>query len=264
MIIQNELYPNLQEFGLYINSNATNIDLHGSIVYESPIKLFEFSNLYGFALIGAYTYINKYFNFNNICIGRYCSLASYIREIDNHDSTFISTHPLFTGDNFAFNNRDSVQFANEMRSNHPCKPKSCIIGNDVWIGENVLIKSGVSIGDGAIVAANSFVNKNIPPYSVYGGSPARLLKMRFNDEIIDKLIKLKWWDYDFFNFSSVFKSHDLNSIIDSLEILISTQAVKKINSRILKFDFINAQPSIALVNENFDSVKQFFTKTYHD
>lgn len=70
-----------------------------------------------------------------------------------------------------------------------------IIGNDVWIGENVTILPGVHIGDGAIIGANSVVAKDIEPYSIAVGNPCRVVKKRFDDETIEKLLELKWWDW---------------------------------------------------------------------
>ena len=71
-----------------------------------------------------------------------------------------------------------------------------IIGNDVWIGENATILPGVHIGDGAIIGANSVVAKDIDPYSIAVGNPCRVVKKRFDDETIEKLLELKWWDWD--------------------------------------------------------------------
>ena len=73
-----------------------------------------------------------------------------------------------------------------------CPP--CLIGNDVWIGEKAFIRAGVKIGDGAVVGAHSCVLHDVPPYAVVGGVPAHIIKYRFSKEIIDKLVKLKWWD----------------------------------------------------------------------
>lgn len=70
-----------------------------------------------------------------------------------------------------------------------------MIGNDVWIGQNVTIMPGVKVGDGAIIAANSTVIKNIEPYTIYGGNPAKLIKKRFSDEKVELLLKLQWWNW---------------------------------------------------------------------
>lgn len=70
------------------------------------------------------------------------------------------------------------------------------IGNDVWIGYNATIMAGVTIGDGAIIATNSTVIKDVEPYSIVGGNPAIEIKKRFSTEMIDRLLKLKWWDWD--------------------------------------------------------------------
>ena len=70
-----------------------------------------------------------------------------------------------------------------------------IIGNDVWIGYNATIMAGVTIGDGAIIATNATVVKDVPPYSIVGGNPAQIIKYRFDEAIREKLLQLKWWDW---------------------------------------------------------------------
>ena len=69
------------------------------------------------------------------------------------------------------------------------------IGNDVWIGYEAVILSGVTIGDGAIIGTRAVVTKDVPPYAIVGGSPAKVLKKRFSDDIIEKLLKIKWWNW---------------------------------------------------------------------
>ena len=73
--------------------------------------------------------------------------------------------------------------------------RDIVIGNDVWIGYEAVIMSGVTIGDGAIIGTRAVVTKDVPPYAIVGGSPARVLKKRFSDDIIDKLLKIKWWNW---------------------------------------------------------------------
>ena len=71
-----------------------------------------------------------------------------------------------------------------------------VVGNDVWIGQNVTVMPGVHIGDGAVIAANSVVTRDIPPYAVAGGNPCREIRRRFDEELISYLLELKWWDWD--------------------------------------------------------------------
>ncbi|MEO0356168.1 MAG: CatB-related O-acetyltransferase [Cyanobacteria bacterium P01_A01_bin.3] len=84
-----------------------------------------------------------------------------------------------------------------------------VIENDVWIGERCTILSGVTIGSGSVVAAKSVVTKSVPPYAIVGGNPAKLIRFRFTDEIINQLLALKWWDLD-------------DSVIDSIVPLLQS------------------------------------------
>ena len=94
-----------------------------------------------------------------------------------------------------------------------------IIGNDVWIGQNVTIMPGVHIGDGAIIAANSVVSKKVPPYHIAGGNPIKIIKKRFDDDLIEYLLNLKWWDWE------------AKKIFENLDILCSSdlKQIRNIN-----------------------------------
>lgn len=71
-----------------------------------------------------------------------------------------------------------------------------VVGNDVWIGYESVIMPGVTIGDGAVIAAKSVVTKDVPPYTIFGGNPAQVIKQRFDDDIIEKLLEIAWWNWD--------------------------------------------------------------------
>ncbi|STR64126.1 transferase [Klebsiella michiganensis] len=74
-------------------------------------------------------------------------------------------------------------------------PRSITIGNDVWIGQNVTLAQGITIGDGAVIAANALVVKDVAPYAIVGGNPAKIIRMRFSEAIIEQLMALRWWRY---------------------------------------------------------------------
>lgn len=144
------------------------------------------STLSGKVNVGDYTTINTSIiigRLNPINIGKYCSIAPdvYITDI-NHNLKRRTTH-------FMYKYIDFIDKIDELKSNGGVE-----IGNDVWIGKSSIILSGITIGDGAVIAAGSIVTKDVEPYSVVAGIPAKLTKKRFNDNIIKNLIKEKWWN----------------------------------------------------------------------
>lgn len=127
-------------------------------------------------------------------IGRFSSIGDRVKIVNaTHPlEPFVSTHP-------AFYSKDRIgTFVKENKYNEYIGLENCSVevGNDVWIGSNVLIKGGVTIGDGSIIAMGAVVTKDVPPYSIVGGVPGKLIRYRFTDEQRDKLTIIKWWDKD--------------------------------------------------------------------
>ena len=122
-----------------------------------------------------------------LSIGSFCSIAPDVTILlgGNHRGDWVTTFPF----NILF---DDFKYI----SGHPATKGNVIMGNDIWIGSGTLILSGISIGDGAIIAARSVVTKDVEPYAVVGGNPARKIKARFSDETIEKLLAIKWWEWD--------------------------------------------------------------------
>lgn len=139
--------------------------------------------------LGAYSYLGNDTDVELAEIGKFTSISDHCRiGLGQHTLDLISTCPLFT------QKINGTQSQWVDRNINAAKDETTIIGNDVWIGTHALISSGVTIGDGAVVAAGAVVVKNVPPYAIVGGVPAKLIRYRFSQDIIDKLIQLKWWN----------------------------------------------------------------------
>ena len=145
--------------------------------------------------LGFGSYIGDNCIFSHCKIGRYCSIGSNVSVVSatHPTDTFVTTHPAFYSTHHRFSYVNESYFCENLTTQ---KGFSCEIGNDVWIGNQVLIKGGVRIGDGAIIAMGAVVTKDVPPYAIVGGVPAKIIKYRFSPEICDKLLETKWWDKD--------------------------------------------------------------------
>lgn len=136
--------------------------------------------------------VKYHFDFtgDKLIIGKFCQIASgveFIMNGGNHLVDAVSTFPFSIFGNGWESAMEGKTFPNKGNTE---------IGNDVWIGYRSLIMPGVRIGDGAIIATASVVTKDIPPYSISGGNPAQLIRMRFDEKTIEKLLQIKWWDWD--------------------------------------------------------------------
>ena len=125
---------------------------------------------------------------DKLIIGKFCQIATgveFIMNDANHQMSAVSTFPFYTMDGWD----TEAPSAADM----PFKGNT-VIGNDVWIGQNAVILPGVNIGDGAIIGANSVVGSNISPYTIVAGNPAKVIRKRFDEELIDLMLRFKWWD----------------------------------------------------------------------
>ena len=146
--------------------------------YDDPDDIYNFEKnvLYLFDFIG-----------DKLIIGKFCQIASFVRFImngANHSTSGISTYPFkIFGAPWS-----EAELAGVNKGD-------TIIGNDVWIGNSVMIMPGIKIGDGSIIAAGSLVTKDVEPYSIIGGNPAKLIRKRFKDQEIALLLELAWWNW---------------------------------------------------------------------
>jgi acetyltransferase-like isoleucine patch superfamily enzyme len=146
--------------------------------------------------IGRFTYGSEHLNIKewgegkSLTIGSFCSIADRVTIFlgGNHRVDWVSTFP--------FGQVYPAHLGTFGSPDYQASNGSISIGNCVWVGSNVTIMSGVTIGEGAVIAANANVTKDVGPYEIVGGNPAKLIRKRFDDETIEKLLQLKWWDLD--------------------------------------------------------------------
>ena len=121
-------------------------------------------------------------------VGKFCSIATNVKiGMGTHRMDYLSTSPIFT--------ELSNGLGHSWTTENMVEPyKEVIIGNDVWIGERAMILGGVKVGDGAVIGAGAIVTKDVPPYAVVGGVPAKIIRYRFPEDQIDDLLKLQWWN----------------------------------------------------------------------
>lgn len=188
-------YSKLKKKNVFINSSAivdkrTKFEGHNKVMDKTRIIDSE---------IGIGTYIHIGANIEKCKIGRWCSIAPGVEIIiGNHPTkNFVTTHPSFFSKRF----QSSIKFENqnefeEFSYTDDTRKWLCEIGNDVWIGAKASIINGIKIGNGAVVAAGAVVTKDVPPYAIVGGVPAKIIRFRFSQEQINKLEEIKWWDKD--------------------------------------------------------------------
>lgn len=147
-------------------------------------------------------------------IGKFCSIADGVTIFlgGNHRMDWVTTYP-FSNITDTWPEADGIK-------GHPQSNGDVRIGNDVWLGWCSTILSGVTIADGAVVAANAVVTRDVPPYAVVGGNPAKLIKHRFGTKTIERLMKVKWWDWPEADIRSMVPhlvSSDMETFLDKAE-----------------------------------------------
>lgn len=176
---------------LFVKGNSVGFSLFRSEKYKvelsentrinAPFYLHQVS-------IGAYSYIAKNSNITNTEIGKFTSIGpNFSAGLGIHPTNGISTSPIF----YSTAKQNGVTLT---KKNKIEESKLITIGNDVFIGANVTVLDGVSIGDGAVIGAGAVVNKDIPPYAIAVGVPAKVVKYRFEKEQIEALLKIRWWN----------------------------------------------------------------------
>lgn len=187
-VSENKIYPRTgDKQTVYLKPTITkpNIEVGDYTIYNDfendPVDFEKNNVLYHYPV-----------NHDRLVIGKFCSIAcgaKFLFTSGNHSLRSLSTYPfpIF----FEEWNLDAKNITDAWENKG-----DIVIGNDVWIGYHALILSGVTVGDGAIIGTNAVVTKDVPPYTIVGGVPARPIRRRFDDDTAEKLLSLKWWNWD--------------------------------------------------------------------
>jgi len=214
------------------------------MMLEGPVLIRP--GLYDIDFVGAFTFMGgRQTELRHVGkIGRFCSIAYNIMAgAEEHPYDFLSPNPMFQG---AFDWKQAQLFREEnsdilARSSQVWwqRRDACFskinIGNDVWIGEGAFIRRGISIGDGAVIAARAVVNRDVEPYAIVAGSPARLVRYRFEPAVVDALLDLKWWRYGLSALSGVDMSN-IHEAIDRIHANIVSGRAQTYDAPVLRID----------------------------
>jgi acetyltransferase-like isoleucine patch superfamily enzyme len=208
IVDQGKVSPFLRDMGILLDPDLRPPRIPGfTLGFESPSRLG--SMLPSGSEIGAHSFIGKSCHFNKvpIKIGRFCSIASDITfGPAEHPVSHFATSNVFYARNpptgtgkaykdFAEKSRKTLDEARS-RKQRALDKNFVVLGNDVWIGMKVIVRKGVTIGNGAVIGSCAFVSKDVDPYAITGGVPARLIRPRFDEAVVNALLRLQWWNLE--------------------------------------------------------------------
>jgi acetyltransferase-like isoleucine patch superfamily enzyme len=235
----------LEEFSVHIEPEARfDYPHHREIVIEPPALIRQ--GLYDIDFIGAFTFMGgRQTELRHIgSIGRFCSIAYNIMAgVEEHPHDYLTPNPAFMR---AFSWKQMEQFladndeilartSKEWRVRAHKRFARITIGSDVWIGEGALIRRGVTIGDGAVVAARAVVTRDVPPYAIVGGNPAKVLRYRFEPAVVDALLQLNWWSYGLSALDGVDMA-DIHQAIDRIDANIAAGRAQLYETPLVQLD----------------------------
>lgn len=230
----NELLQNRKVF--QTGNGKTRFNPGDKIFVSANAKLEPFCMFSGNIIpsMGSFTYSWSVFPQDTI-VGRYCSLAVQIRlfGVQHPYERFTSSSVTYDPSLIIFSScaAEEKDFSFKVTRRPP--PPALIIENDVWIGGQVAIKPGIRIGNGAIVATGAVVTKDVQPYTIVGGVPAKPIKLRFDEKTVEKLLKLSWWDYKFTDFKNFSSDMPIDEFIYKIENEIASGELKRFTPLVL-------------------------------
>ncbi|AEX50950.1 maltose O-acetyltransferase [Rahnella aquatilis CIP 78.65 = ATCC 33071] len=204
--------------GIYKKRNIFLFKKGEKIKFTEDVWVEEYASMprKSFCSMGAYSYACSKLP-NNLKTGRFCSLAAGVRVMGpQHPIHRFTTSPLTYHDFFP--KVALEQFGETLNiAGFDYMPAATVLGHDVWVGEHAVLKGGITIGNGAVIAANAVVTSDVPPYAIVAGIPARVIKYRFDEGIINRLQSIQWWNYKITDLPDFAAAVDIIKFIDEME-----------------------------------------------
>ena len=215
----------LKDIGILCNQQQTTVT--GSLECECPVNLTMENSFSGACAVGAFTYIDRSGIFRHTTIGRFCSIAQWVvAGPGQHNTSFLSTHPfIYDPDDGTAQLGCYEAYKNILGHTQPSSQSipryisnpHITIENDAWIGTRAILMEGVTIGHGAVVAAGAVVTKDVAPYMIVGGVPAKPIRPRFDEATVARLLELRWWNYDMSKVSNQVDYGNPQEVIDFMK-----------------------------------------------
>ena len=235
MILDSNLIDKLNSIFFEINPNGEKkLEIGQKFLFRESVKVGTSFGIYAgnfIPSIGSYSFSHSpFFELIPFEIGNYVSIGEQVSSFGfEHPIDNLGTSPLFYQENRNLFNRVHLN-----RSKKKILDKGIVIANDVWIGRRAMLKRGINIGNGAVVGAGSVVTKNVPDYAVVGGNPAKIIKYRFTENIIERLSKVQWWNFPPEALSKVDFNWPILKILETFEESKSFDLKKPLKKTLLK------------------------------
>ncbi|MFD3246225.1 CatB-related O-acetyltransferase [Rahnella aquatilis] len=220
--------------GIYKKRNIFLFKKGEKIKFTEDVWVEEYASMprKSFCSMGAYSYACSKLP-NNLKTGRFCSLAAGVRVMGpQHPIHRFTTSPLTYHDFFP--KVALEQFGETLNiAGFDYMPAATVLGHDVWVGEHAVLKGGITIGNGAVIAANAVVTSDVPPYAIVAGIPARVIKYRFDESIINRLQSIQWWNYKITDLPDFAAAVDIIKFIDEMEDKIRRNVISKYDYKVV-------------------------------
>jgi acetyltransferase-like isoleucine patch superfamily enzyme len=214
--------------GIYKKRNIFLFKKGERIKFTEDVWVEEYASMprKSFCSMGAYSYACSKLP-NNLKTGRFCSLAAGVRVMGpQHPIHRFTTSPLTYHDFFPKVAQE--QFGETLNiAGFDYMPEATVLGHDVWVGEHAVLKGGITVGNGAIIAANAVVTSDVPPYAIVAGIPARVIKYRFEKSIINRLQSIQWWNYKITDLPDFAAADDIVKFADEMEDKIRRKVISE-------------------------------------